>query len=98
MKNLLGIRTAEALLNTLWFMNSIHFGLRGCDEHRQMTWGDIQLIRDVDRTEYLEYSARQIKTRTGAETRNIRSVKPQAFATQQGPDERNPGFVYKIYR
>ena len=98
MKNLLGIRTAEALLNTLWFMNSIHFGLRGCEEHRQMTWGDIQLIRDVDRAEYLEYSARQIKTRTGAETRNIRSVKPQAFATQPGPDERNPVFVYKIYR
>ena len=98
MKNLLGIRTAEALLNTLWFMNSIHFGLRGCDEHRKMTWGDIQLIRDVERTEYLEYSERQIKTRTGAETRNIRSVKPQAFVTQQGPDERNPVFVYKIYR
>ena len=38
MKNLLGITSAQVLLNTLWFMNSIHFGLRGCDEHRQMTW------------------------------------------------------------
>ena len=27
MKNLLGITSAEALLNTLWFMNSIHFAL-----------------------------------------------------------------------
>ena len=33
-------------------MNSIHFRLRGCDEHRQMTWGDVQLIRDVDGIEY----------------------------------------------
>ena len=59
MKNLLGITSAQVLLNTLWFMNSIHFGLRGCDEHRKMTWEDVQLIRDVDGTEYLEYSERQ---------------------------------------
>ena len=52
MKNLLGIMSAQALLNTLWFMNSIHFRLRGCDEHRQMTWGDVQLIRYVEGIEY----------------------------------------------
>ena len=98
MKNLLGITSAQVLLNTLWFMNSIHFGLRGCDEHRQMTWEDIQLIRDVDGTEYLEYSERQTDTRTAMEIRNIRSVKPKAFATQDGPDERNPVSVYKICR
>ena len=57
-----------------------------------MTWGDVQLIRDVDGTECFEYSKRQTKTRTGAEIRNIRSVKPKAFATQDGPDERNPVF------
>ena len=52
MKNLLGITSAEALLNTLWFMNSFHFGLRGCDDHQQVTWGDFQLIIEVDGTEY----------------------------------------------
>ena len=72
--------------------------MRGCDEHRQMTWGDVQLIRDVDGTECFECSKRQTKTRTGAEIRNIRSVKPKAFATQDGPDERNPVFFFKIYR
>lgn len=99
MKNLLGIMSAQVLLNTLWFMNSIHFGLRGCDEHRQMTWEDGQLIRDVDGTEYLEYleySERQTDTRTAMEIRNIRSVKPKTFATQDGPDETNPVSVYKI--
>ena len=34
--NILGISSAEALINTVWLMNSIHFGLRGCDEHCQM--------------------------------------------------------------
>ena len=36
-KDLLGTSSPEALLNTLWFNNTIHFGLRGCKEHRDMT-------------------------------------------------------------
>ena len=72
-KNLLGISNAEALPNTVWLFNSVHFGLRGCEEHRQMTWDDVQLQMEADGTEYLEYSERQTKTRTGAEPRNVRS-------------------------
>ena len=37
---ILGILSAEALINTVWLVNSIHFALRGCDEHRQMCWTD----------------------------------------------------------
>ena len=60
--------------------NSVHFGLRGCEEHRQMTWGDVQLHIEGDGTEYLECSERQTKIRTGAEPRSVRAVKPKAFA------------------
>ena len=35
-KDLLGSSTAEALLNTVWFNNTIHVGLRGCKKHREM--------------------------------------------------------------
>ena len=38
--NILRISSAEALINTIWLMNSIHFGLRGCDEHCQMCWSE----------------------------------------------------------
>ena len=55
-KQLLGISNAEALLNTMWFMNTKHFGLRGCDEHRRMKWGDVHMLTDVNGAEYLEYS------------------------------------------
>ena len=96
-KNLLGISNAEALLNTVWLFNSVHFGLRGCEEYRQMTWGDVQLHMEADGTEYLEYSERQTKTRTGAEPRNVTAVKPKAFAAANGPPERAPVAVYKIY-
>ena len=32
-KDLLGSYAAEAVLNTVWFNNIIHFGLLGCKEH-----------------------------------------------------------------
>ena len=62
-----------------------------------MTWGDVQLHMEADVTEYLEYSERQTKTRTGAEPRNVRAVKPKALAAANGPPERDPVAVYKIY-
>ena len=96
-KQLLGISNAEALLNTMWFMNTKHFGLRGCDEHRCMKWGDVQLLTDVNGAEYLEYSERQTKTRTGAEPRNVRAVKPKAYSLANGSPDRDRVFVCKVY-
>ena len=46
--------------------------------------------------EYLEYSERQTKTRTGAEPRNVRAVKPKAFSFANGSPDRDPVFVYKV--
>ena len=81
----------------MWFMNTKHFGLRGCDEHRRMKWGDVQLLTDVNGDEYLEFSERQTKTRTGAEPRNVRPVKPKAYSFGNGSPDRDPAFVYKVY-
>ena len=66
--------------------------LQDCDEDRHMKWGeDSQLLKDANGAEYLEYSVKHTKTRTGTEPRNIRTVKPKA------PKERNSIFVYKMY-
>ena len=83
--------------NTLWLFNSLHFGLRGCGEHRQMCWGDVQLMKDADGTEYLHSSERQTKKRSAADPRNVRPIKPKAFATSDLPRERDPVVVFKIY-
>ena len=49
-KDLLGSYTAEALLNTVWFNNIIHFGLLGCKEHREMcSRGDVKLCQNFHR-------------------------------------------------
>ena len=49
-KDLLGSYTAEALLNTVWFNNTIHFGLLGCKEHREMcSRGDVKICQNFHR-------------------------------------------------
>ena len=48
----------------------------------------MKILRDADRTEYLEYCERQTKTRSGEEPRNIRPVKAKTFARPDGPLEK----------
>ena len=79
-KGLLGTSTPEALLNTVWFNNTIHFSLRGCKEHRDMCWSDVQLRQTTSGEEFLEYSERQTKTRTGENPRDVRQIKPKMFS------------------
>ena len=75
------------------FINSIHFGLRRCDEQRHMKRGDVQLLKDANVTECLEYSEKVVKMRTGTEPRNVRTVIPKAFSVANAPTERIPVFV-----
>ena len=38
-KTLLGLSSPQALLNTVWLNNMIHFGLRECKEQKELRWG-----------------------------------------------------------
>ena len=73
----------------------MHFGLRGCKEHRDMCWGDVKLKETADSKEYLEFNERQTKTRTGSDCRDIRAMPPKMFATDGS--EKDPIVVYKLY-
>ena len=94
-KGLLGMSSPEALLNTLWLNNTLHFGLRGCREHRDMCWGDIKLRKTANGVEYLQFNERQTKTRTGSDYSNVRAVPPKMFATDE--TERDPVAVYNFF-
>ena len=94
-KELLGTSTPEAQLNTIWFNNTIHFGLRGCKEHRNMCWGDVQLRQTTNGEEFLEYSERQTKTRTGENPRDVRQIKPKMFSVRGS--EKDPVAAYQLY-
>ena len=51
-KKVLGLSSPQALVNTVWLNNMLHFGLRGCKEQRELPWGavyDICRLRTADR-------------------------------------------------
>jgi len=42
-KGFLCPQNPQSLLNTMWFLNTFHFGIRGGgEEHRSLCWGDIE--------------------------------------------------------
>lgn len=94
-KGFLGTSSPEAILNTLWLNNSIHFGLRGITEHHNMRWGDARLCKTDQGVEYLEFTERQTKTRTGENHRDVRPFAPKMFSTDGS--EKDPVAVYKIF-
>lgn len=94
-KGLLGMSSPEVLLNSLWLNNSLHFGLRGIQEHRNTCWGDVTLNKTADSVEFLEYNERQTKTPTDANVSDVRPLAPKMFATNSS--EKDPVAVYKLF-
>ena len=92
--NMLGVSSAESLLNTVWLNNTIHFGIRGCQEHRDLCWGDVKLCKDAQGNAYLVYNERQTKTRSGVDASKVQKVSPKKFSTG---GERDPVVACKIY-
>ena len=94
-KDLLGSSTAEALLNTVWFNNTIHFGLRGCKEHREMCWEDVKLCQTSTGQELFEFNERETKTPSGNDPRNVRAIALKIIAVPN--NEKCPVKAYKVY-
>ena len=60
-----------------------------------MCWGDVQLRQSTNGEEFLEYSERQTKTRTGQNPRDVRQIKPKMFSVPAS--ETDPVAAYKLY-
>ena len=94
----LGNANPNSVLNTFWFLNTLHFGMRGgATEHRAMCWGDIVLKHDDSlNLDYLEYHERATKTRTGDDIKYVRPCPPRMYATPDNPS-RCPVALYMLY-
>ena len=94
----LGDHSPSALLQTIWFNNTIHFGWRARDEHRKAKLGDFTVKREEgpQGTEYVEWTIeRGSKTRTGEkETVPLRAFNPKMYATG---GEKCPVKMFKNY-
>ena len=77
-----GNHDPETLQRTVWWVLSLHFGFRACDESRKLKWGDVVLGKDPETgSEVLVWTAeRGSKTRYG-DGQHRRAFNPTAQAT-----------------
>lgn len=85
------------LINTMWLMCTLHFGLRGRTEHHTMLWGDVELKTTSDNIEYIEFSERATKTRQGGRGQ-YRPFPPKAFQVSDGKLEKinSDDYYYRL--
>ena len=94
-KGVLGMHSPQALLNKMWLNNTKRFGMRGVTENHNMKWGDVELKKDKNELEFLEFHERDTKANTGNSTHQ-RPFNPRAYAI---PNDklRCPVYAYKQY-
>ena len=104
-KNALGEHNPTVFLQTLYYVTTTVLGHRGSQEARLMYMEDIEIKIDNKGREYLEWTERTTKTRTGQVTRSTatetnngsRGFKPRAYANLQNP-MRDPVRLWKRYK
>lgn len=61
----LGNASPQSLLNTMWWLLSQNFGLRGCQEHYPINVEDFMLNKDDNSNEFVTFAESMTKTRQG---------------------------------
>jgi len=77
----LGEQNPKSLVYTLWYLLTLHFGLRGCQEHHEMFIEDFSLNKDDQGTEYVTFEENPTKTLQGSLRKKRRAIQPKLFAT-----------------
>ena len=93
-ENKLGSTTPEALVNTMWWLLTQHFGLRGRQEHHDMKVDDFQLCKDDNGMKFVQFTEGQTKTRQGGLHTTHRDFQPQMFVVG---GERCPVAIFKQF-
>ena len=92
----LGMDNPRSIINTLWWFNTLHFGMRSVTPPRQMCWCDVQLNTDCTGQRFLTFNERATKTRTGANVKRDAHENAMAFANTENPG-RCPMELYLKY-
>lgn len=89
-----GCHSPQALINTLWWLFTLHFGLRGRQEHHTMKVEDFTFRTDDRGTEYVTFAEGITKTRQSGLHEKHRLTIPKMFATNT---DRCPVQIFKFY-
>lgn len=76
----LGKENPEVLVNTVWWLLTQHFGLRGRQEHHNMKMEDFRITKADNGLEYVEFAEGPTKTRQGGLNQKSREFQPRMFA------------------
>ena len=71
----------QALINTMWWLLTQHFGLRGRQEHHTMAVEDFEFGEDANGIAHVSFKKNPTKTRQGGLRITIRQQLPKVFAT-----------------
>ena len=89
-----GSTTPEALVNTMWWLLTRHFGLRGRQEHHDMKVDDFQLCKENNGVEFVQFTEGLTKTRQGGLHTKHRDFQQRMFAVG---GERCPVALFKQF-
>ncbi|XP_060572537.1 uncharacterized protein KIAA1958-like [Ruditapes philippinarum] len=79
-QGILGNENPQSLLYTIFWTIGVNFGLRGGDEHRNLTLENFKILQDQDEVFYLEYCESVSKTyKGGIKHRQIDPHKARAY-------------------
>ena len=90
----LGTHSPMYLINTVWWLFTLHFWLRGRQERHSMTVSDFQFKKDDFGNEFMTFAERIIKTRQSGLHEKHRLIQPKLFSTDTS---RCPVNILKLY-
>ena len=94
----LGVSTPLSLFRAMFWTIRVNFGLRGREEHRQLTFENFTLKTDEDSNEYLLYTETVSKTyKGGLEHRRVEPHSCRAYENTTMP-ARCPVKIFKTYK
>ena len=89
------IENPEGLQNFVWYSFTKGFGFRGCQESKQLLWGDIKLIESED-SKHIEFNEKTTKTRNG-DTSHNRNFIPKIFESSETETSKCPVHAYQVF-
>jgi hypothetical protein len=94
----LGGSCAQSLLNTVFYYNCKLFGLRGMDEHRNLTCEQYTFGETNDGLRYIHYHGKNAKNLSGGlKQRKLEPKNIKHFATEQEESDRCVVSLFKTY-
>ncbi len=79
----LGDSSPEVLLNTVWFLLTLHIGMRGRDEHYKLTYGDFCIHSTPDGFKYVEILMKEIPRHVQVKQMQVANSNPKCGTPQQ---------------